>query len=125
MRAVSYVVGTILALVAVLLGAYGVLGTLYGEVAIVGIGILLLVLPFAIAARWAFTRSAHPRGWGILALVAFGAAVALQTFGPRFTAAVPPIVALRIALACLAVGAAIAAVRDWRAAHTKNWRPLH
>src|SRR5437764_7689477 len=84
MRVASYVVGAILALVAVLIGAYGVLGTLYGEVAIVGIGVLLLALPFAIAAWWAFSRSAPPRGWGILALVAFGAAVALWATAGKF-----------------------------------------
>jgi peptidoglycan/LPS O-acetylase OafA/YrhL len=116
LRAGSYLAGTMLAIVATLLAAYGLRlisysfepspDTMYW---IIGAGLLILALPFAVAAWWSFARSPHPRGWAALALIAFGIAAASLTtsiFGPQLDTAI------RLALVALAARAAVAAVRQ-------------
>ena len=120
MHALRYVAGAILALVAGLLGAFGLMvltlslqSSREGPYLPFAVVVLLLALPFALASRWSFSRDTHPLGWGLLALVA-GAATALSLTPPaRYLG---PLLApiLRLAFPCLTLGAAIAAVQDWR-----------
>jgi uncharacterized membrane protein (DUF485 family) len=120
MRLVSSLIGTILALVAACLIAYGarLISYSFQPVSdspywIFGVGLLLLALPFLLSAWWIFSDAPGSFARILVVLIAFGVAwlsLATRMFGS------PVDEIIRLALVWLAFGSLVASVRSRRSA---------